>query len=315
MDEPQQLPPFDPEGRLLPAPQTFLEKHGISPLLFGILVLIAVFFSYQLIGGLIAYVLVGATPTAQNVTGFRITTGISQIVFLLVPTLLLVRLATFTPMDYLRIRRPDVRALLLPVVGIFSLQQMLQIYLIFQEKIPVPEQVQSALQSYKHLIEEAYGMLVGTNSVSELLFVIFVIALIPAVVEEVLFRGLVQRSFENALGSTRGLLLTGVIFGAYHLNPFSLVPLVALGIYLGFLAMRANSLWVSMAAHFYNNAMACVAIYLQQDDDAIVTGNPHEMSLGLLLGTFWFFGVLFLLSTYYFVHVTRPAADVPGSAS
>ena len=143
-----------------------------------------------------------------------------------------------------------------------------------------------------------------------LLLVILVIALIPAIVEEVLFRGLVQRSFEIGLGRLRGVLLTGIIFGAYHLNPFSLIPLIALGVYLGFLAMRANSLWVSIAAHFYNNAAACIAIFLQQDDDAIVTGNPNQMSLAMLLGTFWFFGVIFLLSTYYFVHITKPKQEM-----
>ncbi len=309
--EEQQAPLSVEVQEQLPPPQgTFLEKHGVSPILFGILVLVFVFFSYQIIGGVIAYMLFGTKPTADNVMGFRIVTGFSQFIFLLIPTLLLTRLATFSPLDYLRIRKPDVRALLLPLVGIFSLQQMLQIYLVFQEKLPVPQELQSIFQEYKQLIEEAYSVLVGSHSIPEFLLVIVVIAIIPAIAEEVLFRGLVQRSFEKGLGSYKGLLLTGFIFGAYHLNPFSLIPLIVLGVYLGFLAMRANSLWVSIAAHFYNNASACIAIFLQQDDDAIITGNPNEMSIGMLLGTFWLFGVIFLLSTYYFVHITKPALEI-----
>lgn len=310
MDEQQPPLLFQVQEPLPPPRLTFLERHGVSPVLFGALVLVAVFFSYQIVGGVIAYFLLGPKPTPDNVTGFRLVTGFSQFVFLLLPTLLLVRLATFSPREYLRIRRPDFRTLLLPLVGIFSLQQMLQIYIVFQDKIPVPEQMQSVFHEYKEMIEEAYGVLVGSNSIPELLVVILVIALIPAIVEEVLFRGLVQRSFEIGLGRLRGVMLTGIIFGVYHLNPFSLIPLVALGIYLGFLAMRANSLWVSIAAHFYNNAAACIAIFLQQDDDAIVTGNPNEMSLAMLLGTFWFFGVIFLLSTYYFVHITKPKQEM-----
>ena len=75
------------------------------------------FFSYQIIGGVIAYLLLGPKPTPDNVTGFRLVTGISQFAFLLLPTLLLVRLATFSPREYLRIRRPDIRTLVLPLVG------------------------------------------------------------------------------------------------------------------------------------------------------------------------------------------------------
>ena len=71
-----------------------------------------------------------------------------------------------------------------------------------------------------------------------------------------------------------------------------------------------------MTAHFYNNAVACAAVYLHQDDDAILTGNPHTMSVTELLLTFWFFGVIFLLSTYYLVHMTkRPSDKMMSSAS
>lgn len=298
---------------LLPPRQTFLERHGISPVMFGVLALIVAFISYQLVGGVIVYLSVGDKPTPQNVNLFRALTGISQFVFLLLPALFLVRLATFSPLNYLRIQAPDIRTLLLPVVGIFSLQQMLQVYLVVQEKIPVPEEAQQYLDKYKHLIEEATGQLVGSNSIPELLFVIVIIAFVPAIVEEVLFRGLVQRSFENGLGKYSGVALTGIIFGLYHLNPFALVPLAVLGVYLGFLAMRANNLWVSIVAHFYNNTIACIAVYVQQDEDAVVTGNVHTMSTAMLLGTFWFFGVIFLLSTYYFIHITKPRQELPSS--
>src|SRR5260221_5215553 len=197
------------------------------------------------------------------------------------------------------------------IVVIFSLKQMLQISLVFQEKIPIPPGLQSLVREYKQLIEEAYGVLVSSHSVSELTFVIAVIALVPAISEEVLFRGLVQRSFEKGLSPAKGVVLTGIIFGLYHLNPFALVPLVALGMYLGFLAMRANSLWVSVVAHFFNNAGACVAVYLHQDEDAIITGDPKDMSTLMLLGTFSFFSMLFLVSMYYFMRYTREKAEIP----
>jgi hypothetical protein len=148
-------------------------------------------------------------------------------------------------------------------------------------------------------------MLVGSHSPGELFVVIVVVALIPAVVEELMFRGLVQQSFERSLTPSRGVVVTGVVFAAYHLNPFAFIPLCALGIYLGFLAMRAGSIWVSATAHFVNNAAASVAVYLHFDDNAIVNGNPETMPPQVLLPTVFVFAVIFVASTYMFIHVTR----------
>jgi membrane protease YdiL (CAAX protease family) len=312
--DPQQVPPgvYETQARLPAPPQTFIERLGISPVYFAILALVVVFLLYQGVGGIITFLLFGLKPTPGNVNGMRIMTGVSQLLFLLVPTLLMARMATFSSRDFFRLHRPSAGALLLPLIGIFSLQQVLQIYLIFQEKIPVPQEIASDLEVFRTAIEEAYAVLVTARNVPELALVIASIALVPAFAEEFLFRGLVQRSLETGLSPRRGVILTGIIFGAYHLNPFGLIPLVVLGIYLGFLAQRSDSIWTSVTAHFYNNCAAVVAVYLHEDPDSIITGNPHTMSTGFLLLTFWFFGVIFLVSTYYFVYLTRrPEPVVP----
>src|SRR6267143_904402 len=260
----------------------FIERYGISPLLFGFLSLVVVFVTYQIIGGVLTYLFFGLKPVEGQATAYRIATALGELLLILAPTLLLVRFATFSPRSLLRLRFPDFRTLIVPLVGIFALQEMLQVYLVFQERIPLPEPLQKISQEFKQLFEEAYKLLASSSSVPELLWVILVIALIPALAEEFLFRGLVQRCFEKGLG-----------------------PAWAIGMYLGFLAYRSNSLWTSIAAHFYNNAFACVATFFHMDEDSLVVGNPEKLSPGVLLAVFWFFGVVFLLSTYYFLRVTR----------
>ena len=290
----------------------FIDRHGVTPLVFASLCLLFLFLLYQVVGGTVAFFLFGLTPGPEDIFGMRVVTGLGQILLLFLPTLFLVRLATFSPREYLRLRRPRVRPVLLALLGIFCLQQILQIYLVLQDKIPLPDELARQLEQYREVVESSMRMLVGASSVPELLWVILVIALIPAVVEEFLFRGLVQRSIERGSSPLHAAIVTGVVFGAYHLIPSSIVPLSLLGIYLGFLAYRADSLWVSVIAHFFNNAVACVATYLRVDDAAVVTGDPKEMSLAMLLGTLWFFGILFLLTTYYFIRVTpsRPDEDL-----
>jgi membrane protease YdiL (CAAX protease family) len=284
----------------------FNERYGISPVLFAIISLGVVFVTYQIIGGTITLLVFGTEPGPGNVSGYRLATALGELLLVLGPALLLVRFATLSPRPFLRLNTPDVRTILVSLVGIFSLQEMLQIYLVFQAKIPFPEELQKIIRELSQLMEQLLNLLVTAHSVTELLWVVVVLALVPALVEEILFRGLIQRCFEKGLGPVRAIVLTGILFGAFHLNPFNFVPLAALGIYLGFIAYRANSVWSSIAAHFFNNAMACVASYLHMDQDSVVVGDPEKLPLGVLLGTFWFFGVVFLLTTFYLIRITAP---------
>jgi membrane protease YdiL (CAAX protease family) len=175
--------------------------------------------------------------------------------------------------------------------------------------IPLPAELEKLITSMKDALDQALMSLLSAGSFTEFLGVVAVIAVIPGVAEEFVFRGLVQRSFEKGMGPVRAFVVTGIVFGAFHLNPFSIVPLVTLGVYLGFLAWRADSIWVSVAAHFFNNLIPVGALYFGLADESVVKGDMGDVPTGLLMATFWFSGVIFLLSTYYFLHLTRAPAN------
>jgi membrane protease YdiL (CAAX protease family) len=284
--------------------QTFLERHGISPVLFGFVSLIVVFLLYQIVGGGITAAMFLFLGGDKNVTALRLVTMAGQLGFILLPAVVLTRLATFESRAFLRLRRPSLLQVLMPLAGIFSLQQMLQVYMAFQERIPLPKSIQPFFEEIRKLLEETYKMLISSSSIPELVFVVIVVALVPSFAEEIFFRGTIQRSFENGLGGGRGLFLTALIFAMYHLNPFSFIPLFVLGLYLGYLVHRSNSIWPAVAAHFYNNAIACVLVYMGFEDDYIATGKAELMSAPDLLATFAAFSLVFFLSTYYFMRVT-----------
>ena len=308
----------DPGPGMPPVPggTTFLGRHGVSPVTFGYLCVVFFFVVYQVLGSAFSVLIFGLSPDLTEPGGFRVFTGIAQMAFLLVPALLVARLASADILYYMRLRRPSLPSLLVPMVGVFSLQQMLQVYMVFQGKIPLPPEVEGLVNEMKEAIDRTLVSLLSSHSFPEFLGVVLVIAVIPAVAEEFAFRGLIQRSFEKGIGAVRGIMTSGIIFGAFHLNPFSIVPLMALGVYLGFLAYRANSVWVSAAAHFFNNLIPVAALYFGIADEKVITGDLGDMSFGTLMAVFWFSGVIFLLSTYYFLHLTRkPAGDGRGAES
>jgi hypothetical protein len=124
------------------------------------------------------------------------------------------------------------------------------------------------------------------------------LALVPGICEEVLFRGYAQRQFERASGPAGGILLSGVLFGLYHLRPSQVLPLAMLGLYLAYLTWRTGSLWPAVLVHILHNGLAVVLARLVQkrQEYDFETLEQAPMPWYAVLGGFAIFGgVLYVL--------------------
>ncbi|MNR07910.1 CAAX amino terminal protease self- immunity [compost metagenome] len=92
------------------------------------------------------------------------------------------------------------------------------------------------------------------------------IAVLPAIGEELMFRGGVQRSLERAFGNPHvAIWLSAIIFSTIHVQFYGFVPRMLLGAGFGYLYYYSGSIWYAMFAHFLNNAYAvCAALYMQK---------------------------------------------------
>jgi uncharacterized protein len=96
-----------------------------------------------------------------------------------------------------------------------------------------------------------------------LLFNLFMIAFLPAIGEELLFRGVIQRIFTNWTRSHHwGIWISAILFSALHIQFYGFVPRMLLGVLFGYLLVWSGSVWLPIAAHFFNNGFAVVALYL-----------------------------------------------------
>ncbi|MCB9358007.1 MAG: CPBP family intramembrane metalloprotease [Calditrichaeota bacterium] len=93
---------------------------------------------------------------------------------------------------------------------------------------------------------------------------IAIIALIPAVVEEHLCRGLMLRGLERETGKWSAILLVAAVFAILHLNPYRLLPTFALGVLLGYLAVRTGSIYPAILGHFVNNAFSALVFRYEE---------------------------------------------------
>ena len=93
---------------------------------------------------------------------------------------------------------------------------------------------------------------------------VVVIALVPAVSEELVFRGVIQKNLVRWFSPHLGVWLGAAIFSAIHLQFFGFVPRFVLGLVLGYLYLWSGNILVSMAAHFTQNAFQLLLLYLSQ---------------------------------------------------
>jgi hypothetical protein len=174
-----------------------------------------------------------------------------QILGLAATTLLLTRLHTRNNVaGFLRLRAPDLSLLGLAVLGVFALQPVVQWLVSVNQQLPIPESFRVLDESQQELIKQVVTGDLG------LAFSLIMLAVVPGICEELLFRGYAQRQFERGLGVAGGIALSGVLFGLYHLRLSQLLPLAALGIYLAYLTWRTGSLWPAIVVHFLHNATA-----------------------------------------------------------
>ena len=125
------------------------------------------------------------------------------------------------------------------------------------------------------------------RSFNEFLIVGIGVAVVSPLTEEALFRGLVQQKLEYATDVTRGILLTSLVFGIIHLNPWAFIQIILLGVFMGIVAQKTNSIIPSVIIHSINNFLAFIFINAKPSDIAwYLSGNhvsPQVLAAGAAL--------------------------------
>ncbi|HEX3904777.1 MAG TPA: ABC transporter permease subunit/CPBP intramembrane protease [Polyangia bacterium] len=168
----------------------------------------------------------------------------------------------------LRLRAPAPTAMAGAVL--IGLSAWLVVGLVAEWILPAPKAV---VDSLRHAI-------VPTDGARGPWVTILLMALTPAICEEALFRGPILRGLRTRFSPTVTAILTGLLFGIYHVDAWRLIPTALLGMALSGIALASDSIIPAMAAHFVNNACLIVLAWLHADDT-----DTLAPSTKLLLGT------------------------------
>lgn len=131
---------------------------------------------------------------------------------------------------------------------------------------------------------ELTTLLISNKSWIQVMITIFMMSVLPAIGEEWLFRGLIQRELGSWLKNKHiAILLTAIIFSAVHMQFLTFLPRFFLGIILGYLYTWSGNLWLAVIGHFTNNFMAVVAyMYLSAKNGESPLDIPIENPFGIV---------------------------------
>ena len=151
-------------------------------------------------------------------------------------------------------------------------------------------------------------LLSGTG-INTLLINLLVMGLVPAICEELLFRGALLGWLKKSLKNIHvAVFLSAFIFSAIHMQFFGFFPRLLLGLYLGYLCVWTGSIWGSVIVHFINNIIIVITAYLYHTE--II--STHYKDFGSVENNYMLIFVSVVLTgiCIYFLYKKRKKKDI-----
>lgn len=209
----------------------------------------------------------------------------TQIFVILLPVLLVLKIFKLPSKETLRLKAPKLKeVVLVPFIAISATILVALISQVINTIYPFPEEY---LKNLSKLFELDMPMWRS----------FLIIAIAPGICEELLFRGLMPRFFEK-YGIKVNIVLTALLFAAFHLDPFRFLPVFLLGMLLGYLTLRSGSIVNSMISHAINNSLALfVTAFAGSSWLGVIISSQEDLKYWLALPA-----ILILIIALYLFH-------------
>lgn len=157
------------------------------------------------------------------------------------------------------------------------------------QRIPLPP----SLTEMEDTANRQMSAFLKVKGSADIMFNIFIIALLPAIGEEMCFRGVLQRILiQITRNPWAGIIITAILFSSLHMQFGGFLPRMFLGIILGAFYWYSGSIWTSILAHFVNNAGQVILVSYAPK---YITENPDTPLLAAIVSgivvwaILWFF--------------------------
>ena len=287
------------------------ERHPFVSLLLLLFLMIVGIIVFSVIAVVVCMALYGVN-TVLDVGFGRVAAGINMlkifqigisIGWFVIPTLVLARLENSNWLGYLKLNTVvPVLLIAITMLLMFASAPLLDYSVELNKAMKLPDFLRGLEIWMKNKEDEAAKFtmqLLEMKTIPVLALNLFMLALIPAVGEELTFRACLQKFFGKMIGNHHlAIWITAIIFSAIHLQFYGFIPRMFLGALFGYLFFWSKSIWLPMLAHFVNNATAVITAYVYQRKgislENLEAGSPSQSYIYLIsfVGTallMWFF--------------------------
>ena len=235
----------------------------------------------------------------------------------LLPSLILAYMCAKAPFSWLQLDKKADWKMFLWAVGIMLVAlPAINLMSHWNQQMVLPTWLSGVEEWMKNKEAEAEWLtkqFMSVTTVSGLLVNLLLMAVLPALSEEITFRGVLQRllNFQlSTFNSHLAIWLTAIIFSAIHMQFYGFVPRMLMGALFGYMMVWTGSLWVPMLMHFVNNGMAVLLYFIanrahwdMDKVDAIGTSN-----------TLWL-GIVSLVLTVVGIYMFRRSTTIRSASS
>jgi len=203
-----------------------------------------------------------ATITPELVVQFKWAQFLGAILSFIAPALLFGYFSSPSPAAYVGLRRHlSILLVLLSIVVLLTIQPLVGWLGEINSKLhfgSLEKMMQDAEASYNRMLQSFLKM----GSAKDVVINLVVMALVPAIGEELFFRGALQKSMLRLSNQPwLAILVSSIVFAILHGTVLKFIPIFTLGVLLGTVYHVTRNLWYTIIIHFLNNALAVLAVY------------------------------------------------------
>jgi membrane protease YdiL (CAAX protease family) len=208
------------------------------------------------------------------------------------------------------IRKPVIKEVILVIILAYSMLPIISFTGQLNAGMHLPDWLSGVEQwmiGKENTANRLAGIFMKQDSFWGMSLNLVMIAILPAIGEELIFRGIFQKIFYRIFRSGNlSIWVTSFIFSAVHFQFFGFLPRFILGLIFGYLFFWSGNLWMPVIAHFVNNAVSVIASYIQGGDSVNGSSDiPLSNQLAGLIVSF----IIFCLILLYFRNNRR--SEVP----
>ena len=240
----------------------------------------------------------------KYVNAFKVMQSVSSILIFFVPAYITARIVSNKPFERLGFKGGlKMDRILIAIFLMLSVLPFVAWLGDVNKAVPVGAELRKMFDNFESQFENQVKQLAQFKSPVDYISALFVIAIMPALVEEVFFRGGLQKVLHRWLINPHvAILATSVIFSLIHFSFYGFLPRIALGMMLGYIFYFTGNIWYAILGHFFNNGLMVTVLYVQYLNSKTIDPKVGESA------PWWAAIISMILVLFLFSRLRRMAA-------